>query len=102
VLERAARWRHSGALIRLGGPKSFVDAAERALFLRGAFVVQPESESRDVLAALAFAGALVITHTESDAQTVMLDRHPAIAVANVDELIRILEGHDILQGETKR
>jgi len=102
AVERTTRWGHSGALIRLGGPKSFVDAVERALFLRGAFIVRPMSESHDVLTALTSAGALVITHSESDAQTVTLNHRQTMAATNVDELIRIFEDHDILQGEIKR
>jgi sulfate adenylyltransferase large subunit len=100
--ERTVRWGHSGGLIHLDGPESFVDDAERALFLRGAFVVRPASESHDVLTALSSVGALVITHAESDSRTVRLNRNQAIAAANVDELLRILEDNDILQGETKR
>ena len=97
--ERAARWGHFGALIRLGGSKSFVDTVERMLFLRGAFVVRQTFEFHDVLTALASAGALVISHSESETKTVTLNSNQTIAVANVDELLRILEDHGVLQGE---
>jgi sulfate adenylyltransferase large subunit len=100
--ERVAHWHHSGALIHLCGPKSFVDAAERALFVHGAFIVRTVSKSHDVLTALTSAGALVITHAESDEQTVTLNSSQTIAAVNIDELLRILEDQGILQGETKR
>ncbi|WP_260738474.1 sulfate adenylyltransferase subunit CysN [Tunturiibacter lichenicola] len=102
AVERAARWGHSGALIRLGGPKSFVEAVERALFLRGAFVVRPTHESHDVLTALASVGALVIQHSESETNTVTLNQNQAIGAANVDEVLHILEDHNVLKGEIKR
>jgi sulfate adenylyltransferase large subunit len=101
AVERATRWRHSGALIQISGPKSFVDAVERALFSRRAFVVRPTSESNDLLTAMTLAGAIVITHAGSDAHSITLNRNQTIAIANVGELLRMLEDHDILQGETK-
>jgi sulfate adenylyltransferase large subunit len=100
--ERTTRWGHSGGIIHLGGPESFVVDAERALFLRGAFVVRPAPESHDVHTALSSAGALVITHSESETKTVTLNSNHAINVENVDELLRMLEDHGVLQGETKR
>jgi sulfate adenylyltransferase large subunit len=100
--ERAARWHHSGALIHLSGPQSFVDTAERALFLRGAFIVRLASESPETLTALTSAGVLVITHIQSDEQTVTLNHQQVLVATDVDELLRILEDHNVLQGETRR
>jgi sulfate adenylyltransferase subunit 1 (EFTu-like GTPase family) len=101
AVERSARWRHAGAHLRLTGPASFADAVERALFLRGAFIVRPTSTSPDTLAALAAAGALILTHVPSDTQTVILGDEQA-AVSTVDNLLSFLESHAVLQGEPKR
>ena len=70
--------------------------------MHGAFIVRTVSKSHDVLTALTSAGALVITHAESDEQTVTLNSSQTIAAVNIDELLRILEDQGILQGETKR
>jgi sulfate adenylyltransferase subunit 1 (EFTu-like GTPase family) len=102
AVERASRWHHSGALVHLSGPKFFADAAERALFLRGAFIVRLAAASADALTALTSAGVLVMTHIQSDEQTVTLNHQRVFAAADVDELLRILEDHNILQGETRR
>ena len=99
--ERAARWLHVGAHLHLTGPASFADAVERALFLRGAFVVRPTSPSPETLTALTAAGALVLTHMPADTQTIIFgDQHAT--VSTVDNLLRFLESHAILQGEIKR
>ena len=100
--ERAARWHHSGALIHISGPQSFADAAERALFLRGAFIVRLAAESPETVTALTSAGVLVITHIQSDEQTVTLNHRQVLVATDVDELLRILEDHNVLQGETRR
>jgi sulfate adenylyltransferase large subunit len=102
AVERTARWHHRGAHLHLTGSKLFADSAERVLFSRGAFIVRLASVPPDTLSALTSAGVLVITYTQSDAQTVTLNHQQAIATANVDELLRILEDHDILHGESKR
>ena len=98
AVERIARWHHAGALVHLSGPKSFADAAERALFLRGAFIVRLTSASPDTLSALTSAGVLVMTHIPSDEQTVTLNEQQVFEVADADDLLRILEDHNILQG----
>ncbi len=98
---RAARWGHAGVHISLTGPTAFVDAAERTLFLRGAFVVRPDSPSQETLAALIAAGALVLTSTTSDNQTVTFGEQSA-AVTNVDDLLHLLEAHAIFRGEPKQ
>jgi sulfate adenylyltransferase large subunit len=99
--ERTARWRHAGAHLHLTGPASFADAVERALFLRGAFIVRPTTPSRETLAALTVAGALIFTHTPEDTQTAILGDQQA-TVSTVDDLLRFLESHAVLQGEPKR
>jgi sulfate adenylyltransferase large subunit len=99
--ERAARWRHAGAHLHFTGPASFVDEVERALFLRGVFLVRPVSPSRETLSALTAAGALILTHAPSDNQTLVLGDQQA-TVSSVDGLLRFLESHAILQGEPMR
>jgi sulfate adenylyltransferase large subunit len=101
--ERAARWRHFGAHLHLTGPTTFADAVERALFQRGAFIVRPTNPSAEAITTLADAGALVLTHTEAETQTITLgdlDAHQT-PVATTDELLRHLETHAILQGEPR-
>jgi hypothetical protein len=99
--ERTARWRHAGAHLHLTGPTSFADAVERALFLRGGFIVRPISPSPETLAALTAAGALILTHTPADTQTVSLGDNQ-LTVSTVDDLLRFLGSHAVLQGEPKR
>jgi sulfate adenylyltransferase large subunit len=99
--ERTARWRHAGAHLHLTGPASFADAVERALFLRGAFIVRPTFASPETLAALTAAGALILTHATADTQTIVLGDQQA-TVSSVDNLLSFLESHAILQGEPKR
>jgi sulfate adenylyltransferase large subunit len=99
--DRAIRWGHSGAHIHLTGPVAFADAAEQTLFLRGAFVVRPELPSQETLAGFTAAGALIVTHTVSDGQTVAFGDRRA-AVTSVDDLLRFLEAHAILTGVPKR
>jgi sulfate adenylyltransferase large subunit len=99
--ERAARWGHTGGHIELAGPVAFADAAERALFLRGAFTVRPAFASPEIVTAFTVAGALVLTHVLSETQTVTSGGRQA-AVASVGDLLRFLEAHNILQEEPTR
>jgi sulfate adenylyltransferase large subunit len=99
--ERTARWRHAGAHIHLTGPASFADAVERALFVRGGFIVRPTFAAPETVATLTAAGALVLTHASADIQTVNLGDEQA-TVTTVDDLLRFLESRAILQGEPKR
>jgi hypothetical protein len=99
--DRVARWGHSGAHIHLTGPTVFVDTAERTLFLRGAFVVRPESPSPETIEGLTAAGALVVTHTMSDGHAVTFGKKQT-AITNVDDLLHCLEAHSILVGGSNR
>jgi sulfate adenylyltransferase large subunit len=98
--ERAARWRHFGAHLHLTGPTSFADAAERALFQRGAFIVRPASPSAETITALVDAGALVLTHAAADKPTALVDGQQP-PVATVEGLLHLLEAQTILQGEPR-
>ena len=98
--DRVARWGHYGAHIHLTGPVVFADAAERALFLRGAFVVRPERPSQETIEGLTAAGALAVTHKISDNQTVTFGNEHA-AVISVDDLLHFLKTYSILTGEPK-
>ena len=99
--ERASRWHHAGAYLQVAGPVAFADDVERALFLRGAAILRPDAANADTLAAMSAAGALVLTHTVAETASVTFAGHHA-AVASVDELIKFLEAHDILIGDTTR
>jgi len=99
--ERASRWHHAGAYLQVAGPVAFADDVERALFLRGAAILRPDAANADTLAAMSAAGALVLTHTVAETASVTFAGHYA-AVASVDELIKFLEAHDILIGDTTR
>ena len=87
--------------MHITGPVAFADAVEQTLFLRGAFVVRPELPSQETLAGFTAAGALIVTHTVSDGQTVAFGDRRA-AVTSVDDLLRFLEAHAILTGVPKR
>lgn len=101
VDERTSRWRHAGAYLELTGPVAFADDVERALFLRGAAVLRPDTTDADTLAAMSAAGALVLTHTVAETAGVTVAGHHA-TVVTVDELITFLEAHDILIGDSTR
>ena len=101
VEERASRWGHAGAYVEVAGPVSFADDVERALFVRGAAILRPDTANADTLAAMSAAGALVLTHTVADKASVTVAGHHT-AVASVDELIKFLEAHGILMGDSTR
>jgi sulfate adenylyltransferase subunit 1 len=66
-LERATRWGHAGAVLRLIAPAAVAHALERALLQAGAFVVRPPDDDPTTPGILADAGALVLVVEESSA-----------------------------------
>jgi sulfate adenylyltransferase subunit 1 len=66
-LERATRWGHAGAVLRLIAPAAVAHALERALLQAGAFVVRPPDDDPTTPGILASAGALVLVVEESSA-----------------------------------
>jgi hypothetical protein len=64
-LERATRWGHAGAVLRLIAPAAVAHALERALLQAGAFVVRPPDDDSTTPGMLADAGALVLVVEES-------------------------------------
>jgi len=60
ALERAARWGHPGAVVRIGGRIALAQALERKLFDRGCAVVVLPAQQHQAARALADAGLLVI------------------------------------------
>lgn len=98
--DRREHWGHSGAHIHLLSPIDFADTVERTLFLRGAFIVRPELPSQESITVLTAGGALVLTHTVSEAKSVRFGKRQ-IAISNVDELLRFLEAQAILTGEIR-
>ncbi len=92
--ERTARWGHIGAHIHLASPVDFVDALERALFERGAFILRlPETAEASIN-----AGALVLTHTLSSTTSATFSNQ-IFSISTVEELFRLLQAHSIVQGE---
>jgi sulfate adenylyltransferase large subunit len=63
-LERATRWGHTGAVLRLIAPAAVAHALERALLQAGAFVVRPPDDDPTTPGILADAGALVLVVEE--------------------------------------
>jgi len=99
--ERAARWGHIGAHVHLSGPDDFANSVERALFLRGVFVVRPLLPSAPMLEALVEGGVLVLTHSSSEVVGATVgDQH--LPIEGVDDLLRLLQAHSILKGELTR
>ena len=94
--ERAARWGHIGAHVHLVGEATFVDVVERALFVRGAFVVKVTEGVG--ISALTNAGMLVLTHEQADYDAVVLDEK-RFAAEGVENVLRLLREHSILRGE---
>jgi sulfate adenylyltransferase subunit 1 len=97
-LERAKRWGHAGAVLRLSAPATVADTLERALLQAGAFVVRPPDDDPTTPGVLAAAGALVLV-PEERGDTISLRigssreefvRHPdpPRAVAALLELLR--------------
>jgi hypothetical protein len=63
-LERASRWGHAGAVLRLHAPAAVSHALERALLHAGVFVVRPPDDDPTTPGILANAGALVLVAEE--------------------------------------
>jgi hypothetical protein len=66
ALERAKRWGHVGAVLRLSAPTAVAHALERALLEAKAFVVRPPDGDPTTPGVLAAAGALVLVTDDSD------------------------------------
>jgi hypothetical protein len=99
--DRRERWGHSGAHIHLLSPIDFADTVERALFLRGAFIVRPELPSDESIAVLITGGALVLTHDSAKDKTVRFGESQTV-LSDVDDLLRFLETHAIITGENRQ
>jgi sulfate adenylyltransferase subunit 1 (EFTu-like GTPase family) len=109
ALERATRWGHAGAVLRLNAPSSVAHALERALLRAGVFVVHPPDDDPTTPGVLAAAGALVLETEESDdgislrigsshAESVI---HGETAKA-VSSLLRLLRESNVLHQERTR
>jgi len=98
--DRRKHWGHSGAHIHLFCPADFADMVERTLFHRGAFIVRPEPPSQESIAALTAGGALVLTHTVSEANSVRFGKWQT-AISDVDDLLCFLEAQAILNREIR-
>jgi sulfate adenylyltransferase large subunit len=109
ALERAARWRHAGVVLRLKAPAAVTYALERALLEAGAFVVRPTDDDPTTPGALAAAGALVVVAEErgdaislrigNSREELLLPSDAAKAVAN---LLRRLREANVFDRERAR
>ncbi len=102
-LERAARWGHSGVVLRLGAPAAVAHALERALLASGAFVLRPPDHDPTTPGILAEAGALVLVAQErDDAVTLRIGSSREESVGGSDTnsavaaLLRLLERAKVL------
>ncbi len=96
--ERAARWGHCGAHVQVAGSRTFLEAVERTLFMRGAFVMRATEGVS--ISALTNAGVLVLTHDEANSAAVVLDGE-RLAVVTVEDVLRLLRARSILRGEAE-
>ena len=109
ALERATRWGHAGAVLRLNAPSSVAHALERALLKTGAFVVRPPDDDPTTPGVLAAAGALVLeTETSGDGISLRIGSSHAESVIHgetakaVSSLLRLLRESNVLHQERTR
>jgi hypothetical protein len=109
ALERASRWGHAGAVLRLHAPAAVVHALERALLHAGMFVVRPPDNHPTTPGILADAGALVLVAEErDDAISLRIGSSRAASVAHLDtsravaSLLKLLREANVLHRERVR
>ena len=108
--ERARRWGHWGAIVRLAAPEAVANALERALLGEGAFVLRVPEGDDGIATRFAAAGAFVLISTQVDGDDITLqagelreERFPlAGPTQNVDELLNRLRQAKILLHEVSR
>jgi sulfate adenylyltransferase subunit 1 (EFTu-like GTPase family) len=105
-LERASRWGHAGAVLRLNAPATVAHALERALLQAGAFVVRPPDDDPTTPGILASAGALVLVAEErDDAISLRIGSSRAAAVPRAEtskavaSLLKLLREANVLHRE---
>jgi sulfate adenylyltransferase subunit 1 len=108
-LERASRWGHGGAVLRLNAPNTVAHALERALLQAGAFVVRPPDDDPTTPGVLAVAGALVlVTEDCDDAISLRIGSSQAAAVPRAEtskavaSLLKLLREANVLHRERVR
>jgi sulfate adenylyltransferase large subunit len=104
--ERAARWKHRGALIHLGNRKHLAQVLERQLFEHGSAVVVLDEGHENLTAALRNAGILVLVAGDGPGQfqIVTSDGEVELKAASLPEadeeaasaIFRLLERTQIL------
>jgi sulfate adenylyltransferase subunit 1 len=109
ALERATRWGHAGAVLRLNAPSSVAHAFERALLKAGVFVVRPPDDDPTTPGVLAAAGALVLETEESgDGISLRIGSSRTESVLHagdakaVSSLLRLLRESNVLHQERTR
>jgi hypothetical protein len=105
-LERASRWGHAGAVLRLHAPAAVAHALERALLHAGTFVVRPPDDDSATPGILADAGALVLVVEEhDDAISLRIGSSRAASVPHaetsraVTSLLKLLREANVLHRE---
>ena len=105
-LERAGRWGHGGAVLRLNAPAAVAHALERALLHAGAFVVRPPDDDPTTPGILADAGALVlVTENRDDAISLRIGSARAASVPRAESskavasLLQLLREAKVLHRE---
>jgi hypothetical protein len=105
-LERASRWGHAGAVLRLQAPAAVSHALERALLHAGAFVVRPPDDDPTTPGILADAGALVLVAEEgANAISLRIGSSRATSVPAVEtssaaaSLLKLLRQANVLHRE---
>ena len=108
-LERASRWGHPGAVLRLNAPATVAHALERALLHAGAFVVRPSDDDPTTPGILADAGALVlVTEERDDAISLRIGSARAASVPRAEgskavaSLLKLLREAKVLHRERVR
>jgi sulfate adenylyltransferase subunit 1 len=92
-VERAARWGHRGAVLRLHAPATVAHALERALLAAGAFVARPPDDDPTTPGVLANAGALALAAEErGEAISLRIGNSHAefVSAADTHEAVRAL------------
>jgi sulfate adenylyltransferase subunit 1 (EFTu-like GTPase family) len=104
--ERAMRWGHAGAVLRVKAPAPVTHALERTLLETQAFVVRPPDDDPTTPGILAAAGALVLVADESDEEIALRigsGREERISAAETSQavasLMAILRQAGVLHAE---
>jgi sulfate adenylyltransferase subunit 1 len=91
--ERAARWGHRGGVVEFKGSGAFIDAIERALFVRGAVTLRIDADAADgAIERVAFESGLIVLKVSGDEGLALTasagDRRVELDGMDFDEAVR--------------